>query len=353
MTPPKDDLYAFLGIPRTSVPAAIGEAIARAEKKLSGKHGLGLTELSRRRALLLQAKRWLAVEDRRAEYDRSLAAPKTNEEPRTSKAESPTPAAADTKTRAKPASAQATVPSSAPVPPPIAAPAAIRTGDDRGDEEETEDEETGGWRLSVPILAAALAAATLLAFGVTLGIVWLLSGREEPVVAATPEEPAAPAETPIVETPAEFSPDEAQPGVVRANASEEVVLTPTTATLIGPNVRLDAAENPPRIENWTSMDVVEWSFESPSAAIYQGTLEYAMKPECEGNRYRVAVGDAAVQLSVGSGAYADGAYRDVFFLKIPNRGLAALRIEPLDVVGGELMDFRSLTLVPRQRSFGR
>lgn len=342
MTPPTDDLYAFLAVPADAPSAAIGEAIGRTEKRLSGKHGLNLTELSRQRALLLQAKRWLLPDDRRAEYDRSrTSAPAKSELPPPSKSTS-APAASAPKARPAVASAPVAVAAPPPAPPFAEAPVAL---DDAEDEEDP-----GGGGLSLGILLGGLFAATLLTFAVSFAIIWILSGGDD----ETPVEAAASdATTPIVEDASNIAAETetAATNVVRASG-DEVVLTPTTAKLIGPNVRLDGAEIPPRIENWTSLDSLEWDFESPAGAIYQATLEYGMKPESEGNRYRIVVEGESVARTVGGGSFRDGAYRDVFFLKIPKRGLTTLRIEPLDVVGGELMKFRSLTLATKQKTYG-
>ena len=75
-----------------------------------------------------------------------------------------------------------------------------------------------------------------------------------------------------------------------------------------------------------------------------------MKPECEGNRFKLTSGPVSVARTVGAGAFADGIFRDVFFLKIEKKGRTTLKIEPLDVVGGELMQFRNLALAPRQKT---
>lgn len=346
MSPPADDLYAFLELPQTAEPEAVRERIARAEQRLSGKHGLTLTELSRQRALLLQTKRWLLPTERREEYDRVHAAglqPVRAKEAPKKTVSRPTVPAAPIPAAAPAKATPGRSPHSALAEPPV--PTAVPTPRAKSDQEE--DEEPPSFWLSIPFLTAALVGAVALSFAVSLGVLWALSGTEEPaasdgnagVVAVAPS--VVPEEDEAVDVPA---------GFIRADASDRIVLTPTNARLIGPTVRLDGAENPPRIENWTSSDSVEWEFESPSAAIYQATLEYAMKPESEGNRFRVSAGSAAVSRTVGSGAYADGTYRDTFFFKIEKRGPVTLKIEPLDVVGPELMQFRTLTLAPRQRT---
>jgi hypothetical protein len=345
MTPPAEDLYAFLGLPETAVPEAIQEALARTEKRLSGKHGLTLTELSRRRALLLQARRWLVPADRKEEYDRSRASGSKPVVAKESGAQEPGAQEPGVKPSsrpsmgAKPVAARSTASAAnvAPLPQPPASAPVLDAGDPA--------EEDSRSRFSLPVLIASLAAAVLLVFSVSFASLWALSGREQPAV----EETIAAATDPEPETTANDS-EEASSGIVRADLNGQIVLTPTNAKLIGPTIRLDGAENPPRIENWTSSDSVEWEFESPEVAIYQTTLEYGMKPECEGNRFAVKVGPVSVNRSVGSGAFADGTYRDVFFLKIEKRGPTTLRIEPRDVVGGELMQFRSLTLAPRQKT---
>jgi hypothetical protein len=338
MTPPAEDLYAFLGLPETAVPEAIQEALARTEKRLSGKHGLTLTELSKRRALLLQAKRWLVPADRKEEYDRFRAsgakpfvAKGAGSKDAGAKA-SPQPRAAAKAVPAVAPVAAASVPS--PSPPPVM------------DADDVEEEESASW-LSLPVLIASLAAAVVLAFAVSFAILWALSGPKQPVA----EETIAVAIEPEPDAAANDS-EEAPSGEIREDSNGQIVLTPTNAKLVGPTIRLDGAENPPRIENWTSSDSVEWEFESPEVAIYEATLEYAMKPECEGNKFAVKVGPVSVNRSVGSGAFADGTYRDIFFLKIEKRGPTTLRIEPRDVVGGELMQFRTLTLAPRQKTVG-
>jgi hypothetical protein len=347
MTPPAEDLYAFLGLPATAVPEAIQEALARTEKRLSGKHGLTLTELSKRRALLLQAKRWLVPADRKEEYDRSRASaakPVANEPGEKESIEKPSP---QPRPAAKPV--PATAPASAtsvlsPPAPPAMAPVA--------EADDFEDEGAGSW-LSLPVLIATLAAAVVLAFAVSFALLWALSGPKQPLANADGNEPPTVVEAPdaaVEPEPETGATDaEAAPSVIRADLNDQVVLTPSNAKLIGPTIRLDGAENPPRIENWTSSDSVEWEFESPEIAIYQATLEYGMKPECEGNRFAVKVGSSSLNRTVGSGSYANGIYRDVFFLKIEKRGLITLKIEPRDVVGGELMQFRNLTLAPRQK----
>lgn len=349
MTPPAEDLYAFLGLPATAVPEAIQEALARTEKRLSGKHGLTLTELSKRRALLLQAKRWLVPADRKEEYDRSRASaakPVAKEPGENESIEKPS---SQPRPSAKPV--PATAPASAtgvisPPAPPATAPVADADG--------VEDEGSGSW-LSLPVLIATLAATVVLAFAVSFAILWALSGPDRPVATATDDSDdptVAEANNVAVEPEPDPAADAAAvaPSVIRADLNDQIVLTPTNAKLIGPTIRLDSAENPPRIENWTSSDSVEWEFESPEIAIYQATLEYGMKPECEGNRFAVKAGSSSLNRTVGSGAYADGTYRDVFFLKIEKRGPVTLRIEPGDVVGGELMQFRTLTLAPRQKT---
>ncbi|HEV7278659.1 MAG TPA: hypothetical protein VGN57_00485 [Pirellulaceae bacterium] len=347
MTPPADDLYAFLELPQTAESEAVRERIARAERRLTGKHGLTLTELSRQRALLLQAKRWLLPAERREEYDRaraagleSVAEKETPKEakPRRAAPAAPIPAAASAKAasaRSPLIAATAGQPVSPRVQPPIATP------------DPHEDEEPPSVWLSIPVLAAALVAAVVLAFAISFGVLWALSDTGQPV--AADGNAAAVAAAPSV-TPGEPGPVDVPAEFIRADLNDRIVLTPTNARLIGPTIRLDGAENPPRIENWTSSDSVEWEFESPSAAIYQATLEYGMKPESEGNRFKVTAGSTAVSRTVGAGAYADGTYRDTFFLKIEKRGPVTLKIEPLDVVGPELMQFRELTLASRQKT---
>lgn len=356
MTPPVDDLYAFLGLPATAVPEAVQQALARTEKRLSGKHGLTLTELSRQRALLLQAKRWLVPAERKEEYDRShasVAGPNAATEPR-----SPEPA----KRRS-----QAPRPQEPSKPRPVMSPGPIATASPRVvatspkrltttpvlEADDAEAEDAPSW-ISLPALLAALVAAVVLTFGVSFAIVWTFSRSSQPAASATDgegvaaQEPPAPVVNPENETAAADS--SAEPALIRAVLSGRIVLTPTNAKLIGPTIRLDEAENPPRIENWTSSDRAEWDFESPEVAIYQATLEYGMKPECEGNRFAISVGPVSMTRTVGGGAYDDGVYRDVFFLKIEKRGPTTLKIEPRDVVGGELMQFRELTLAPRQKT---
>lgn len=350
MTPPADDLYAFLGLPATAVPEAVQEAIARTEKRLSGKHGLTLTELSKRRALLLQAKRWLVPADRKEEYDRARASGAKAVASKAAVAKEPVAKpSAQPRAGAKPVPAAESVrtkPAAAPASPPPAPSV---------DADETEEGEGTASGPSLPLLIAALGAGVVLAFAITFGLLWAFSGSEPSGASASNADEATPAD-PIATVdappePAESSATDAEPSAfIRADVNDQIVLSATNAKLIGPTIRLDAASNPPRIENWTSSDSVEWEFESPSAAIYQATLEYGMKPESEGNRFKITSGAASVGRTVGGGAFADGIFRDVFFLKIEKKGRTTLKIEPLDVVGGELMQFRNLTLAPRQKT---
>jgi arylsulfatase A len=99
------------------------------------------------------------------------------------------------------------------------------------------------------------------------------------------------------------------------------------------------------VDDWSEVgDSVRWKIDVVQPGRYEVTLSYGCRPADAGSRFRVSVGEAAVE-----GVVEATLQRDVFrprvvgTLDLP-QGPAVLEIKPLSIVGSELMALHKVWL---------
>ncbi|HEY3267590.1 MAG TPA: alpha-L-fucosidase [Armatimonadota bacterium] len=135
------------------------------------------------------------------------------------------------------------------------------------------------------------------------------------------------------------------------DANGRLSLTAQYADVVGASARLEQRGGQPNIGYWTdAKDAVEWVVKTPAAGAYTVEIEYACPPESAGSTFTVGSPDSkeGVKGTVASTgdweafrtAKLDGA------LNLP-AGRCVVRVTPIDMPRGAVMNLRSVTLTPQ------
>jgi tRNA A-37 threonylcarbamoyl transferase component Bud32 len=157
-------------------------------------------------------------------------------------------------------------------------------------------------------------------------------GEPEPP-APQPDPEPAPAEPPKPE------PAPAEPAVIEVQASKDVQIR-------GEHARYESGDDRDNIGFWNNTDTwVSWEIRVPRRGTYAVEITYAAHDNCHGNRYRVAVGDAAVEDAVETtGDWGRFETKRIGALEIEEAGTRWLSVQPLSIKGGGLMNLQAVRL---------
>ncbi|MFO8012741.1 MAG: protein kinase [Phycisphaerae bacterium] len=176
-------------------------------------------------------------------------------------------------------------------------------------------------------------------------------GGSKPATAQAPEpepepepentEPPEPEPEPEPETTKEPDPAPAEPAVIEVRASGDV-------TIHGEHARYESGEDRDNIGFWNDPDTwVSWDVDLPRPGRYEVEVAYAAENACKGNRFRVKVGDAAVEARVEpTGDWGRFETKRLGTVKVEEAGRRWLTVEPLGTIrGGGLMNLQAVRVI--------
>ncbi|HZO91785.1 MAG TPA: alpha-L-fucosidase [Chthonomonadaceae bacterium] len=137
---------------------------------------------------------------------------------------------------------------------------------------------------------------------------------------------------------------------IAPNRDGSFTLSAADATIRGTAAQLETKDNIPNIGFWTdSNDTVEWTLAVPKAGDYTVEINYACTPENAGSTYRVQVEGA--QAGVEGTVLSTGDWAAFRSESLPGTvrlsvGGQIVRVKPLSMPHGAVMNLRSLTLKP-------
>lgn len=218
---------------------------------------------------------------------------------------------------------------------PVAAPPVEHYDDaDEGTDDYPEASGSNPWIMGAMVIL-------ILLVGALAAVVFRQRGPHLPKVQADSAPTPKIHEPPIDEPEYESS----EPVLIYQEANGSVNLDASFAQLHGPTLRLGISGNVNVIERWESMDDwVSWNFkvvQVPSQGIFHTHVTYAARPEADGGKFVIAVGDQEKVCDIrGTGE----PVTDEYFLAVPNSGEHTLSVRAKSKPSQRLMTLKSVNL---------
>jgi alpha-L-fucosidase len=135
---------------------------------------------------------------------------------------------------------------------------------------------------------------------------------------------------------------------ISARADGSFVLTASEANIEGDTAQLETKDSIANIGYWTKLsDRVVWNVGAPGPGAYTVEIEYACPSDAAGSTYRIGVGDAKEGVTgtvAGTGDWATFKTEALPGTVSLATGLQVLRVVPLSMPHGAVMNLRKITL---------